>query len=32
VVWTFCSRVAIGADSFTDPQIAGLTCGVQQEE
>jgi D-lyxose ketol-isomerase len=31
VVWTFCSRVAIGADSFTDPQITGLTCGLQQK-
>jgi len=32
VVWTFCSRIAIGADRFTDPEIVGLTCGVQQEE
>ncbi len=31
VVWTFCSRVAIGCDRFTDPKITGLTCGVQQE-
>jgi D-lyxose ketol-isomerase len=32
VVWTFCSRPAIGADRFTDPQIAGLTCGVQPDK
>ena len=32
VVWTFCSRIAIGADRFTDPEITGLTCGVQQAE
>jgi D-lyxose ketol-isomerase len=25
VVWSFCSRVAVGADLFTDPQITGPT-------
>lgn len=25
VVWSFCSRVAVGADAFTDPEINGPT-------
>jgi D-lyxose ketol-isomerase len=29
VVWAFCSRVVPGRDEFTDPDIAGLTSGLQ---
>jgi D-lyxose ketol-isomerase len=32
VVWAFSSRVAAGRDEFADPDIAGLTSGLQMSD